>query len=42
MAQNLVGLALEHAFGSELKRKKRNSQLMQKISNGKWKPIDST
>ena len=32
------GVGLEHAFGSVL-RGKNGSQLMQKISNGKWKPI---
>jgi len=34
------GVGLEHAFGSEL-RGKNGTQLMQKISNGKWKPINS-
>ena len=34
------GVGLEHAFGSEL-RGKDGTQLMQKISNGKWKPINS-
>ncbi|MGY8945692.1 MAG: peptidoglycan D,D-transpeptidase FtsI family protein [Flavobacteriales bacterium] len=32
------GVGLEHAFGTIL-RGKNGSQLMQKISNGKWKPI---
>ena len=32
------GVGLEHAFGKIL-RGKNGSQLMQKISNGKWKPI---
>ena len=36
-----VGVGLEHAFG-EILRGKNGSQLMQKISNGKWKPIDSS
>ena len=35
-----VGVGLEHAFG-EILRGKEGSQLMQKISNGKWKPIES-
>lgn len=35
------GVGLEHAFGKEL-RGKNGIQLMQKISNGKWKPISST
>ena len=34
------GVGLEHAFGSIL-RGKDGMQLMQKISNGKWKPIYS-
>ncbi|MBL6648668.1 MAG: penicillin-binding protein 2 [Flavobacteriaceae bacterium] len=34
------GVGLEHAFGSVL-RGKDGMQLMQKISNGKWKPIYS-
>ena len=34
------GVGLEHAFGTIL-RGKNGSQLMQKISNGKWKPISS-
>ena len=34
------GVGLEHAFGSIL-RGKNGSQLMQKISNGKWKPIST-
>ena len=34
------GVGLEHAFGSKL-RGKNGLQLMQKISNGKWKPISS-
>ena len=34
------GVGLEHAFGSVL-RGKNGSQLMQKISNGKWKPISN-
>ncbi len=36
-----IGVGLEHAFGKEL-RGKNGIQLMQKISNGKWKPISST
>ena len=36
-----VGVGLEHAFG-EILRGKNGSQLMQKISNGKWKPIQSS
>jgi|TARA_B100000902_G_scaffold238582_2_gene225966 cell division protein FtsI (penicillin-binding protein 3) len=35
-----VGVGLEHAYG-ELLRGKNGSQLMQKISNGKWKPLDN-
>ena len=38
---NFSGVGLEHAFGSKL-RGKNGLQLMQKISNGKWKPISST
>ena len=38
---NFSGVGLEHAFGKEL-RGKNGIQLMQKISNGKWKPISST
>lgn len=34
------GVGLEHAFGKIL-RGKNGSQLMQKISNGKWKPISN-
>ena len=37
---NFSGVGLEHAFGSKL-RGKNGLQLMQKISNGKWKPISS-
>ena len=37
---NFSGVGLEHAFGSKL-RGKNGMQLMQKISNGKWKPISS-
>jgi cell division protein FtsI (penicillin-binding protein 3) len=37
---NFSGVGLEHAFGSKL-RGKNGIQLMQKISNGKWKPISS-
>ncbi len=37
---NFSGVGLEHAFGSQL-RGKNGLQLMQKISNGKWKPISS-
>mgnify|MGYP003974079659 FL=1 len=33
-----VGVGLEHAYG-DLLRGKNGSQLMQKISNGKWKPL---
>ena len=33
-----VGVGLEHAYG-ELLRGKNGSRLMQKISNGKWKPL---
>ena len=36
-----VGVGLEHAYG-EILRGKNGSQLMQKISNGKWKPIESS
>ena len=36
-----VGVGLEHAFGEAL-RGKNGTQLMQKISNGKWKPIESS
>lgn len=36
-----VGVGLEHAYG-EVLRGKNGSQLMQKISNGKWKPIESS
>ena len=36
-----VGVGLEHAFG-EILRGKNGSQLMQKISNGKWKSIQSS
>ena len=35
---NYYGVGLEHAFG-EILRGKDGSQLMQKISNGKWKPL---
>ena len=35
-----MGVGLEHAFGTIL-RGKNGSQLMQKISNGKWKPIST-
>jgi cell division protein FtsI (penicillin-binding protein 3) len=35
-----TGVGLEHAFGTIL-RGKNGSQLMQKISNGKWKPIST-
>ena len=35
-----VGVGLEHAYG-ELLRGRNGSQLMQKISNGKWKPLAS-
>lgn len=38
---NFSGVGLEHAFGSKL-RGKNGLQLMQKISNGKWKPISSS
>ena len=34
-----VGVGLEHAYG-EVLRGKNGSQLMQKISNGKWKLKD--
>jgi cell division protein FtsI (penicillin-binding protein 3) len=36
-----VGVGLEHAFG-EILRGKDGSQLMRKISNGKWKRIESS
>ena len=36
-----VGVGLEHAFG-EILRGKDGSQLMRKISNGKWKRVESS
>ena len=38
---NYYGVGLEHAFG-EILRGKDGSQLMQKISNGKWKPLTNS
>ena len=37
---NFFGVGLEHAFG-EFLRGKNGSQLKQKISNGKWRPLTS-
>jgi len=38
---NYYGVGLEHAFG-EILRGKDGSQLMQKISNGKWRPLTNS